>query len=117
VFRAFTAAYPGHHAAALAAYWLARTEPMLQFEEAHPGRCLRVRYEDLADEPDRAIHDICTFLGLAEDVRAALPWPDRDDDDALPTRPSIPVDQIPGPLHAQVNATLTRLSYPPMPDA
>src|ERR1035441_8887252 len=61
-FKSFTAGYPGNAVAAIAAYWAASTEPLLEFEQAHPGSCHRVRYEDLTSCPDQARAEIASFL-------------------------------------------------------
>jgi hypothetical protein len=127
----FTAAYSDSTAAALAAYWAARTASLLAFEQAHPGHCYRLRYEDLTHgEPP----DLPAFLGL--DVPAALRYhfadldpsaagPARDDhtsptpEDSDPQAPvdgavpPMPAELIPAPLLAQVNELAAQLCYPP----
>jgi Sulfotransferase family len=69
----FAAAYPASSAAAVAAYWASCTEALLEFEDAHPGECRRVRYEDLTSHPDRAAAEILGFLALSPGDPAA-PW-------------------------------------------
>jgi glycerophosphoryl diester phosphodiesterase len=64
-FAPFAVAYPGSSAAAIAAYWADRTEPLLRFQEAHPAACRAVRYDDLAGHPDREARDISAFLELS----------------------------------------------------
>ncbi|MGH3171511.1 MAG: sulfotransferase, partial [Trebonia sp.] len=63
-FAPYVATYPGSTVAALAAWWAARVWPVLDFERAHPGACLRLRYEDLAEDPDATLNGIRAFLGL-----------------------------------------------------
>jgi hypothetical protein len=118
-FGPFATTHPGSSAAAIAAYWAARTEPLLQFEEAHPGACRRVRYEDLVDHPDQVADQIFAFLGLGQDDPITPRWAP---DDTLPTAEEtdapggsqVPVDQIPPPLRSRINELLTRIGYPPM---
>lgn len=131
-FAPFTTAYPDSAAAALAAYWAARTASLLTFEQAHPGQCHRLRYEDLAQgEPP----DLPGFLGLAEP--AGLPRDSRyldlaaagparaDDTSGTPVDPDrlapvdgavppMPAELIPAPLLAQVNELAAQLCYPPV---
>ena len=64
---------PGNNVATIAAYWIACTEPLLEFEARHRGRCLRVRYEDLVAKPARAAGTVCEFPGLDTRVQAASP--------------------------------------------
>jgi hypothetical protein len=112
VFAPFTAAYPASTAAALAAYWVAHTGPLLAFEQAHPRQCHRLRYEDLAAGPPPGLLD---FLGL--DV-AGLDDPARADGAAgvMPPAsspaPDFPAELLPAPLLAEVNDMMGRLGYP-----
>jgi protein-tyrosine sulfotransferase len=110
-FGPFTAADPGHTTAVLAAYWAARTEPMLAFEAAHADACLRVRYEDVVRDPGLAASEIFAFLGLEPGLLAV---PAGMDDDARLAGPPVSVGELPAGLGAQVNDLLNRLSYPPM---
>jgi hypothetical protein len=117
-FGPFAAAYPGSSVAAIAAYWAAFTESLLEFEAAHPRACHRVRYEDLVDDPHDVTDRISAFLGLGPDD---APAPGRPGDDAVPagTRDlapdagsRVPTSKIPQPLEARVNELLVRLGYP-----
>jgi hypothetical protein len=109
--RPFAAAYPGNSVAALAAYWAACTEPLIEFEQTHRGACHRVKYEELASGCGTTAARIAEFLGLSQvepgvlEQRAAEP--------ADPGRAvAIPVGQLPPALHRQVDALLDRLGYP-----
>ena len=42
---------PTNPVIALVGYWIERTGALLRFEERHPDRCLRIRYEDLVGGP------------------------------------------------------------------
>jgi hypothetical protein len=91
--------------------------PVLNFERAHPGACLRLRYEDLTEDPDAALNSIRVFLGLGgpdilppEPVVAPVQAP-VDVTDSEPGA-DLPLDQIPPALLAQVNQLHAELGYP-----
>jgi hypothetical protein len=115
----FAAAYPGNSAAVGAAYWVAATGPLLQFEEANPGACCRVRYEDLIGATGQVATEIFTFLG--EEARPADSWlvdgvlPVPDGPDTPGCGSQVPAGQIPPPLRARVNELLARIGYQPVP--
>jgi hypothetical protein len=73
-FASFASAYPVSPAAAVAAWWAACTEPLLDFEEAKPGACHRVRYEELISHPGHTAAEVLAFLSLAPPDPAAPPW-------------------------------------------
>jgi hypothetical protein len=116
----FTAAHPASTTAALTAYWVTRTTALLNFEQAHPGICHRLRYEDLGDDSlsRSALPD---FLGL-EEAATGLPAPPRDEaagqvryaggpDD------SFPAGQVPAPLLSRANSLMRQLGYQPISPA
>lgn len=111
-FGPFADAFPGYSAAALAAYWVAHTKPMLEFEAAHPGACRRVRYEDLNPLPGSLPADLAAFLGLHQQPTAT---PDRGDQHPGqgPGTAEVPFGQLPLPLMSEVEDLLATLSYPP----
>jgi hypothetical protein len=117
-FAPFTAAYPGSTVAALTAYWIARTQPLLDFEDTHPDSCLRVRYEDLDADPRAA--GLFAFLGLDNPDHgtpspAAAAWPGTDTAPVGPApRSPFPVGQLPLPLLAHANDLTEKLGYPPL---
>lgn len=104
---AFSAAYPGNRAAALAAYWHACTQALLTLERDQAGQCQRVRYEDLAGQPAET-RRICRFLGLPTETggvrRPDTPAPG-------PDGPAAGVS-LPTPLLGQVNRLQAVLGYP-----
>jgi protein-tyrosine sulfotransferase len=109
-FDGFAAANPGNTIAALADYWCTHTERILDVEDAHPGKCMRVLYEDLDTDPDGILGKICAFLALApmdvvDTVGAAGVG-------AVGCGSEIPVERIPPQLRARVNNLMTRLGYP-----
>lgn len=106
-YAAFASTYPANSAAIIAAYWASRTEQLLQFGTAHPGICLRVRHEDLADEPGQTAAVVGQFLDLDIGQPAA---PSREPDKISSAQ--LPAGQLPEPLLALVNGLQDRLGYP-----
>ena len=49
---------PTNGVIAVAGYWIERTAAMLDFEARHPGRCLRLRYEDLVTRTDESMEGV-----------------------------------------------------------
>lgn len=121
-FAPFLAAYPASTVAALAAWWISRTGQTLAFEREHPDACLRVRYEDLAEDPGQTEGDILRFLGLDQQFPAVPELPgDSDPAQAGPTGSDapgcgadLPVGQLPPLLVAQVNELHAQLGYSPL---
>jgi len=119
----FTAAHPASPAAAAAAYWTERTDALLAFEQRHPRACLRVRHEDLADDPAAALRQISTHVGLGPLTptlslsmpRLPAPIDCTTSAGSGPLPGPIPAGLLPPPLHGEVNSLLTRLDYPLMP--
>jgi Sulfotransferase family len=126
-FEPFSTAYPGNAVAAVAAYWAANTEPLLDFERTHRDTCLRVRFEDLAEQPERTQAAIEAFLSI--DPRDASaggmtaspgePGPgelapgDRWADGGEPL-PPVPFSRIPPALLTRIGRLTDRLGYPPI---
>jgi len=115
-FAPFTSAHPASNVAALAAFWATHTEQLIAFEESHPGACRRLRYEDLAAEPDRAADSIAAFLSGAPGPAAQAgpaghqrPAP-ADSSQAAAT--PLPADQIPPLLLTWVEKLMADLGYP-----
>lgn len=63
-FRSYVRQRPDNTVAALAQYWIERTEKILAFERAVPGRVRRLRYEDLVADPPGALTGVLEFLGV-----------------------------------------------------
>jgi hypothetical protein len=117
-FAPFTAAYPGSTAAALVAYWAAHTAPLIAFEEAHPGQCRRLRYEDLASGMPLGLP---SFLGLPDSPGPGQESPAsttanyvNGQEPADGQVPAMPSELIPPALLMQVNERATQLGYPPI---
>jgi hypothetical protein len=119
-FSPFVSAHPASTVAALASYWAARTAQQLEFEQAYPEACHRVRAEDLAADAAQAMRDIGDFLSLdgkytspsfTQDKRSS--W--QAEECAHST--GLPVDRVPESLMARVNELHGTLGYPPVTDA
>lgn len=122
----FIASYPASPAAALTAYWAARTTSLLAFEDSHPGTCRRIRYEDLPD----GLHndDLFEFLGLPRPGITEVPASSRTTDPGpgepadrvgvAPGRPGAQAtfapQQLPQQLRIEADRLLARLGYPPL---
>jgi Sulfotransferase family len=63
-FDQYIAGSPGNAVLALARYWLDNAAAIAAEEEAHPGQCHRVRYEDLTADPENVMHGVYEFLGV-----------------------------------------------------
>jgi hypothetical protein len=64
-FDLYAATTPGNSVMALARFWADNTGATLAAEEQFPGQCLRVRYEDLAIDPEGTAAEIFRFLDAA----------------------------------------------------
>lgn len=116
-FAPYVSVHPASPVAALASYWAAHTAGLLEFEEAHPDKCHRVRVEDLTADAAQALLGISDFLAL--DGRAMSPSLTRDDDRNWQARDSapatgLPIDRIPASLLARVNELHRSLGYSPV---
>jgi Sulfotransferase family len=120
----FTSAYPGSSAAAIAAYWAECAQALLRFEEAHPGVCRRVRYEELADYPDPQTREIFAFLELDAEIPclvldATISAPHEEagpggEPGAALAGVQVPSGHLPAPLRERVNDLQALLGYAPI---
>jgi len=108
-------AYPANPVAALASYWATRTAQQLEFEQAHPGICHRVRMEDLTADAAQAVAGINDFLALGG-TDPSLPYT-HDDHQDPPSGGDLPLDRVPASLLSRVNELHRTLGYPPVPAA
>ena len=69
-FGSYAAENSGDSLNALTAYWLDCAWRMLAFEQYHRERCLRLRYEDLVDTPERELARLWTFLEVSPEPEA-----------------------------------------------
>ncbi len=129
-FEPYVSNSPGNSVAAVAHYWADHTSAVLEFERAHPGNCLRVRYEDLAVRPTETAARIFSWLGVPDcpgitsrfldhpAADAAGPadykiWATREISAGSVGRGvRIPLTVIPEPLVRILNGLLEELDYP-----
>jgi len=113
----YSGPHPGNNASTITAFWISRTEDLLEFEAAHSAACMRIRHEDLVADTGAVAAEIYTYLGLTDGDLTALNLrqpnvgrhDSRDDpDQQLP----IPVDQIPSRLLAKAAELHKELDYP-----
>jgi hypothetical protein len=129
-FEPYARSNPTNSVSAVVSYWMDVTLRTIEFEAAHPNRCLRVHYEELVSKPEQVASRIFEFLGLDQEPgisKAALEdhsrpeifgWGDhkiRASDEisaeSVGQGVRIPVPCIPAPrLHA-MNQVLKRLGY------
>ena len=55
---------PTNSVLAVAGYWIERTAAMVDFEARHPGRCLRLRYEDLVTRTDASMEQVWRLFAV-----------------------------------------------------
>lgn len=55
----------GDRYAGAARYWATQCGKMMDFQRRHPERCLEVRYEDLARDPEPTLRRVFAFVGEA----------------------------------------------------
>jgi len=120
-FAPYVTASPFSTAAALAAWWAGHAGPLLAFEHDHPEACLRVRFEDLADDPGGVLQDLLSFLGLPTKA-VGLPQLQLPDQPNQPpgrvagagVASQFPVGQLPPDLVRRVNELHAQFGYPPL---
>jgi protein-tyrosine sulfotransferase len=114
-FAPFSSAHPANTAAALTAHWIARTGPLLTFEQSHPQECLRIRFEDLTTARHQTAQRISSFLGIVGFNGQAPPAPDshtEPEPDGTGPEAGFPFDLIPPAMLAQADNLLGQLGYP-----
>jgi hypothetical protein len=119
---------PHNFVAALVDCWLTHVDAALQWEEAHPSACHRVRYEDLVTNPEQTLSSLFAFLDVQPDlsvVRAAFEktatagghgdykvrFTSSIHGSSIGRGKRVPVRMIPLPQLELVNEKLTRLGY------
>ena len=127
-FERYTAQYPGNSVAAAGACWANTTAAMLDFGRRHEDRALRVRYEDLATDPEGVAGRVFRFLGVPEvpgisrscftaaheanGPGDAKIWFTTAVSPASVGRGlEVPADRLPPPLRAAINDALRDLGY------
>ena len=119
---------------ALVAYWIEHTRRILEFERAHPDRCVRVHYEQLVTDPERTASEVFSAIGVeqvpgitARCFGGAPPAIGPGDHkvgatgkitaDSVGRGIRIPVGLIPPLQLALLNQLLTEVHYTPVDDA
>jgi protein-tyrosine sulfotransferase len=119
---------PGNEVHALARYWLDNASPIAAFEEEHPDRCHRVRYEDLVTDPERAAREVYEFIGVPDvpGITRDCFSPERErfgpadykiwatseiTADSVGKGESIPAGLIPPPVTEAINELMGKLGY------
>lgn len=125
---------PANAVAAIARYWADHTAAVLAAEEQFPGRCHRVRYEDLVRDPGATAAEIFEFLGVTPvpGIEARFFSHERErfgradfkiwNTSQITTGSvgrgwSVPVSLIPPPLLTTLNDLAGRLGYRPIDEA
>jgi len=120
---------PTNPVVALVGYWIERTSALLRFEERHPTRCLRVRYEDLVADPARVLGSLWSFLDAAPPADGVTAAFARDHGASaaadykiwftgavhgasVGAGARVPADRIMPSVRAGMNELLDRLGYP-----
>lgn len=133
-FEEFAGLKSGNSLSALAAYWIEHTGRILEFERANEGRCSRVYYERLVENPEAVADEIFSFLGvppapgITERCLGIQPGdPGPGDHKIRATRKitadsvgrgiRIPVGMIPVPQLQVMNHLLGELGYAPVDEA
>ena len=133
-FDAYIAETPGNAVLALARYWADNTASILAVEERYPDRCHRVRYEDLAADPEHAIESVFSFLqeSPAPGVSAAcfsgererfgpgdhkIWWTSQITSESVGRGWSVPAGMINPGIKAAMNEIAGQLGYLPADDS
>jgi sulfotransferase family protein len=112
--------YPGNSVAAMAAYWVNSAEQLIAFEHVHQHAAHRLRYEDVAAQPDQALAAVRVSLGLtgiAHDRTHPAPpvWPAEPATPPTQSQTEVPTEMIPEPLLQRISRLHAELGYPPAP--
>src|SRR5581483_2412467 len=127
-FDSYIAGSPGNAVLALARYWHDQAHEIAAVEEAHPGRCHRVRYEDMVRDPEKTAAGIFGFLGVrqAPGIAQAVFTHDHErfgpadhkiwhtaaiSADSIGRSDCVPVGLIAPPILESINGLLDKLGY------
>ena len=130
-FDQYIAGTPGNAVLALARFWADNTALALSVEERFPGRCHRVRYEDLVTDTEDVTAEIFSFIGTSQAADVSTTcfssererfgpgdykiWRTSEVTDASVGRGwSIPAEIISPPVLASVNELAGKLGYLPV---
>jgi hypothetical protein len=127
-FDPYISATPGNMVLALASFWADATRIGLAVEKRFPGRCHRVRYEDLVSDPENTAAKLFKFLDVAAapGISGTCFSAERErfgpadykiwftseiTAGSVGRGWSIPAEMIPPPFLAQVNEMVRELGY------
>lgn len=127
-FDGYVAQNPGNNVAAIGSYWADTTRHILSFEQSHPERCFRLRYEDLVTAPEQEAAKLLKFLGAEPFpgiTQACFTAPHEGDgpgdekiwftsdvtSDTIGRGVKVPAAALPELTRQQINETLNKLSY------
>jgi protein-tyrosine sulfotransferase len=130
-FDQYIAGSPSNAVLALARYWHDQAQAIAAVEEKHPGRCHRVRYEDMVRDPERIAAEIFDFIGAGQVPGIAQAIFAREHDrfgpadhkiwhtgtispDSVGRSAAVPVGMIPAPILESINGLLAKLGYVPV---
>lgn len=105
--------HPGNNVATIVAYWIDRTQALLEFEKAHPESCVRIRYEDLAEDPESTIATTLKAIGVTTgDLHVfRQPVSGRDAVGQAGTGPQLPYDRMPPRLEDRIRELRAELGH------
>jgi hypothetical protein len=132
-FDQYIAETPGNSVHAMARFWVDNAAAILSAQEQWPGRCHRVRYEDLTGDPQAAADELFEFLGVARvpgigrEIFAAerersgpadykIWHTSRISTDSVGRGWTVPAGMIAPPLRAVISEYCERLGYLPVDD-
>lgn len=133
-FDSYAAGSPGNGVLALARFWADHAREIRDAEERYPGRCHRVRYEDLVADPESVAEGIFGFLGVrpSPGISARCLTPDRERTgpgdykiwqtsritaDSVGRGWSIPPERIEQPVRDRINRLAAGIGYVPVDQA
>lgn len=118
----------GHVLTGTIRWWCEMTRAILAFESQQPGRCFRIRYEDIVTAPRTALPPLFSFLGahwderLLDAVFATAHEPGHEDPnirftrqihaDSLGTGASLALSEVPDQVISEMDHLLADLGYP-----
>jgi protein-tyrosine sulfotransferase len=130
-FDQYIAGSPGNAVMAMARYWHDMAQAIVTVEEKDPGRCHRVRYEDMVRDPERVAAGIFDFIGVDQVPSIAQAVFSRDHErfgpadhkiwhtgkissDSVGRSATVPIGLIPPPILESINELAGKLGYAPI---
>jgi Sulfotransferase family len=132
-FDQYIAGSPGNAVMAMARYWHDMAQAIAAVEEKNPGRCHRVRYEDMVRDTERVAAGIFDFIGVdrVPGIAKAVFMRDHErfgpadhkiwhtgeiSSDSVGRSAAVPIGLIPPPILEAINELAGRLGYTPIDD-